>query len=185
MSSFNPYVMWLGLDEQIRNPNHYQLLGVGTEERDPCRLDAAARRQLAKLNSAEPGERYDELESLRKRVKEAYSVLTQIESRAAYDKQLYFKPEAVNQEDWLPPQTLTAQPRTEGTILSPGQEELSDTSEQGQWGQEVASEELLPPGSESLDVRQRQSPVVKLKPPAQFADLDPPVAKPADSGFEQ
>lgn len=56
-SSFDPYLMWLGIRHPERPPNHYRLLGVELFETDLDVIASAADRQMAHVRRFQNGER--------------------------------------------------------------------------------------------------------------------------------
>lgn len=49
--SFDPYILWLGIRDPRRPPNHYRLLGLELFEDDPNTIAGAADRQIAHVRS--------------------------------------------------------------------------------------------------------------------------------------
>ncbi len=88
MPSFNPYHAWLGLKPQIKNPHHFQLLGLPSSVSDPREIRRAALARLELLNQVDPGEHASLLDALRKKIALASKVLSNPESRVTYTRKL-------------------------------------------------------------------------------------------------
>ncbi len=86
--SFNPYHEWLGLDQSVRRPNHYQLLGLDQAEQSVQRIAEAASRAMAKVRSCRPGDRGAQWAQLLEQLTTAATCLTDPGRRAEYDRQL-------------------------------------------------------------------------------------------------
>lgn len=86
--TFNPFQKWLGLSPQVKNPHHFQLLGVSTKLRKQKEIEeaveAGARRQLELLAKVAPGEHDALLAQLKQRIALARKILIDPTSRAAY-----------------------------------------------------------------------------------------------------
>lgn len=82
---FDPYRKWLGIPEQFRPPTHYQLLGIGIEERDREVIEAAAIRQSAYVRNFQNGPNGDVAARLLTEIAAARVCLLDATKRAAYD----------------------------------------------------------------------------------------------------
>ena len=87
-SKFNPFHQWLGLDPKLKNPHHFQLLGVNPKIADASQLKKTAHKNaqahLAKLKSIDAGQRTELLVKVKQRVVKAHQVLTDDDRRSAY-----------------------------------------------------------------------------------------------------
>ncbi len=86
--SFNPYYAFLGLDEELTNPNYYQLLRLKVSETDPDKINAAADKAAARIRSQQPGEQVKRWSQLLDEVKAGRACLLNPEHRAAYNEHL-------------------------------------------------------------------------------------------------
>ena len=80
----NPYEKWLGITKGGRRPNYFQLLGVSKKETNKETLRQAAKSQILKLKPYRKGKHAEVCEKLFKRIKRAYSVLSDDGLRAEY-----------------------------------------------------------------------------------------------------
>ena len=87
-----PYHEWLGLDSKIKNPHHFQLLGVSSkvEDADAYRLKvlAAAQAKLEMLDRIQDTGQEKLVGQLRQRINDARDILSNPEKRADYVKHL-------------------------------------------------------------------------------------------------
>lgn len=104
-TGFNPYFEWLDIELQANKPNYFELLGVDRGEKNSRQLDVAARTQLSKLNSVDPGNRKEQLDQLKSEVKQAFAVLSCPKQRAEYELNLasFSPPPSVEKAEMLPP----------------------------------------------------------------------------------
>lgn len=85
----NPFHLWLGLPEKSANPNHYQLLGITSSERDPKAIERAAVQRLARLKEISPTpSQVDAFQKMKQRIRTAQATLTDQAKRAEYDARL-------------------------------------------------------------------------------------------------
>lgn len=82
---FDPYRDWLGIYDERRPPTLYQLLCVSPLESDPRAIEAAAARQLAKLQNYLTGANTADAWRLLDEVALAKNTLLDSEKRSAYD----------------------------------------------------------------------------------------------------
>lgn len=85
---FDPYTKWLGLSEQERPPNHYQLLGLNEFESNVEIIRSAGEKRTRFLQDVSTGERVAEAQRLLNQVASAVLCLTSSEKKNAYDAQL-------------------------------------------------------------------------------------------------
>ena len=92
---FNPFHHWLGFDEELRNPNHFQLFGVKPNSDDPIgfrkRIHTRAKSMLKKLElmtEEEVGERRKLHTKLRRHIVKAHETLLDTKLKEAYLKGL-------------------------------------------------------------------------------------------------
>lgn len=85
---FDPYRKWLGIPEDQRPPNHYQLLGIAPDERDPEVIEAAAVRQSAFVRNFQSGKYGAEATRLLTEIAAARLCLLDPAKRTRYDTEL-------------------------------------------------------------------------------------------------
>ncbi|HJT35343.1 MAG TPA: hypothetical protein VJ783_25175, partial [Pirellulales bacterium] len=85
---FDPYRKWLGIPEDQRPPNHYQLLGIAPDEQDPEVIEAAAVRQSAFVRNFQSGKYGAEATRLLTEIAAARLCLLDPAKRARYDTEL-------------------------------------------------------------------------------------------------
>ena len=85
---FNPYHEWLGLGQQLRQPNYYELLGIRESEQDAAVISGAAVAAMSRVRRVKPGPRAAQLVRLFEEVLAAKKCLTDPPKRAAYDQGL-------------------------------------------------------------------------------------------------
>ena len=78
---FDPYLEWLQVHSKSARPTHYELLGVSPSESDATVFQDAAKAQLKKLESVQPGSRKKMLANLIKEVRRSERVLSDSVSR--------------------------------------------------------------------------------------------------------
>ena len=85
----NPFHVWLGLPEKSANPNHYQLLGIKSSERNVEAIEQAVDERLNRLArvAPNPGQTVA-LEKIRQRILKAQATLVDKTKRADYDARL-------------------------------------------------------------------------------------------------
>ncbi len=106
----NPFHIWLGLPEKSVNPNHYQLLGLKSSERDSNAIEKAAKTRLAQLKKVAPTSgQAAAFEKIKQRILKAHSILTDPAARAEYDKKLKSQLEAVRKQKQSAP-SMAAEP---------------------------------------------------------------------------
>lgn len=92
---FNPFNKWLGLNPKIKNPHHFQLLGIdprSTDEDQIKRLvEKNAQKHLAQLSKLPPGKFDDVVKKLKARIEEAQKILSDPALRQKYLVQLKSK----------------------------------------------------------------------------------------------
>ena len=85
----NPFHLWLGLPEKSTNPNHYQLLGIKSSERDVEAIEQAVEERLIRLARITPNQGQAEaLDKIRQRILKAQATLVDRKKRAQYDARL-------------------------------------------------------------------------------------------------
>ena len=85
--NIDPYLLWLGIRDPQRPPNHYQLLGIDVYERNPDTISSAAQRRLARVNSLGK-EEYPELAArLTGEIQTAASCLLLESTREQYESE--------------------------------------------------------------------------------------------------
>lgn len=85
---FDPYRKWLGIPEDQRPPNHYQLLGIAPDEQDAEVIEAAAVRQSAFVRNFQSGKYGNEATRLLTEIAAARICLLDPGKRAAYDAEM-------------------------------------------------------------------------------------------------
>lgn len=85
---FDPYRKWLGIPEDQRPPNHYQLLGIATDEQDPEVIEAAAVRQSAFVRNFQSGKYGAEATRILTEIAAARLCLLDPAKRSRYDAEL-------------------------------------------------------------------------------------------------
>lgn len=85
---FDPYRKWLGIPEDQRPPNHYQLLGIAPDEQDLEVIEAAAVRQSAFVRNFQSGKYGAEATRLLTEIAAARLCLLDPAKRARYDTEL-------------------------------------------------------------------------------------------------
>ena len=92
---FNPFHHWLGFDENLRQPNHFQLFGVESNLEDPIgfrkQIHTRAKamlKQLETMSDEEVGERRKLHTKLRRHIVKAHEILLDDKLRAGYLKAL-------------------------------------------------------------------------------------------------
>ncbi len=98
---FDPYLEWLQVHSKSARPTHYELLGVSPSESDATVFQDAAKAQLKKLESVQPGSRKKMLANLIKEVRRSERVLSDSVSRTDYDQLLLNK--MIKESDINPP----------------------------------------------------------------------------------
>ncbi len=85
---FDPYSEWLNISPGNRPPDFYELLGLNKFESNEGLIKKAAKTRKRLLNEFISGERGRTAKSLIKEIAQAYHVLSQRKSKAAYDNRL-------------------------------------------------------------------------------------------------
>jgi hypothetical protein len=83
--AFNPYYAFLGLDEEVTSPNHYQLLRLKPGEADPAKIAAAADKAATRVRGHRPGENVVPWSMLLDEIQAARTCLLDPAQRAAYE----------------------------------------------------------------------------------------------------
>ncbi|MFK7769749.1 MAG: hypothetical protein AB8B55_21255 [Mariniblastus sp.] len=90
--TFNPFHKWLGFKPNVKNPHHFQLLGVSTKLTDPAEIhkavDAGVKRHLAVLAKVPPGKADVLVAKIKKRIAKARATLLDDSARVAYLEKL-------------------------------------------------------------------------------------------------
>lgn len=93
--SFNPFHHWLGLSPKIKNPHHFQLLGVSPKLADQKQIEAAVeagvRRNAEMLAKVPPGKHDALLKQMKQRIALARKTLLNPKLRADYVNELKAK----------------------------------------------------------------------------------------------
>ncbi|QDU60983.1 translocation protein TolB [Planctomycetes bacterium Pan216] len=82
------YHEWLGIDESIAQPNHYQLLGLENFEANPDTIHRAALTRIAKLRPYQAGQHSELSQELMNQISMARVCLLDAEAKGEYDLQL-------------------------------------------------------------------------------------------------
>ncbi|MCA9269305.1 MAG: hypothetical protein KDA41_12575, partial [Planctomycetales bacterium] len=120
--NFNPYAQWLGLPETLRQPNHYQLLGLAPFESDASAIKLAADRSTTRVRSYRPGDKARHWARLLDELDQARKCLGDSEQKRVYDEQLLNAPATVESpapnaaqyaapSPLMPPAPMPEQPR--------------------------------------------------------------------------
>lgn len=86
MADFNPYYTFLGLDEELQQPNHYQLLRLAAGESDAAKISAAADKATGRVRAIRPGANAAAWAALLDEIQTARACLLDGERRSAYDR---------------------------------------------------------------------------------------------------
>lgn len=85
---FDPYRKWLAIPSQNQPPNHYQLLGIPTQEDDPDVIENAADRQMAHVRTFQSGKHSKESQQILNELASAKRCLLTADMKSAYDAEL-------------------------------------------------------------------------------------------------
>jgi hypothetical protein len=85
---FNPYREWLGLDNDGRRPDHYELLGLSRFEEDLELIRSAADAKTNTVRHVRPGPQVEVWQRLLDELSQTRQCLTDPASKRAYDEQL-------------------------------------------------------------------------------------------------
>ena len=85
---FDPYSKWLGIQAEQRPPNHYQLLGVSSQEKDAGAIEDAANQQILLVVNYKKGPHAEECRRLLQEIAQARDTLLDPQERKAYDAEL-------------------------------------------------------------------------------------------------
>jgi hypothetical protein len=85
---FDPYRKWLGIPEDSRPPTHYQLLGIGPDEKDADVINAAVVRQSAYVRNFQTGPHADDATRILNEIAAAKVCLLDPVKRALYNVEL-------------------------------------------------------------------------------------------------
>lgn len=86
--AFNPYHAWLGLDDELAQPNFYEILRLAPTESDETRINAAVDKAMARVRSHRPGENAAAWSKLLDELQSARNCLNDAEKRREYDERL-------------------------------------------------------------------------------------------------
>ena len=84
--ALDPYASWLGIPPDRQPPDHYDLLGVPADERDPQLLGHAAQLRAEMVRKHAEGEAREVAEKILGEIEAAAACLTESEQRQAYDQ---------------------------------------------------------------------------------------------------
>jgi curved DNA-binding protein CbpA len=87
MDEFNPYHEWLGLERALRQPTHYELLGIDRNETS-AEIAAVAVAAMYRVRKCRPGPRLAQWTQLFDELVAAKKLLCDPLQRAEYDRQL-------------------------------------------------------------------------------------------------
>jgi hypothetical protein len=82
---FDPYEKWLGISKDQRPVNHYQLLDISREVRDPSVIAEAAEERAGQVKPHEKGPHAAICARLLKEIRQAKLTLIHPAKRAEYD----------------------------------------------------------------------------------------------------
>jgi hypothetical protein len=85
---FDPYEKWLGISKDLRPVNHYQLLDITREVRDPSAIAEAAEERAGQVKAHEKGPHAEICARLLKEIRQAKLTLIHPAKRAEYDATL-------------------------------------------------------------------------------------------------
>lgn len=89
---FNPYHQWLKLDPKIRKPNYFQLLEVQPDPIDETEfvkvVKESAKQKDRLLDQVKAAENSEQIEVIRKRIKQAFKILSDPDLREKYTRSL-------------------------------------------------------------------------------------------------
>lgn len=88
---FDPYVAWLGIRDENRPLNPYQLLGIPLLESNQSKINAAATRQRRNLDGFRTGANPDAWEQVRDEIEAAVKKLTNSDAKAVLDASIIRK----------------------------------------------------------------------------------------------
>jgi hypothetical protein len=83
---FNPYYTFLGLDEELTSPSHYQLLRLQEQESDSEKIQAAAAKAATRVRSHRPGEHAAQWATLLDEIQAAKECLLDPTRRQEYEQ---------------------------------------------------------------------------------------------------
>lgn len=95
MDDFDPYYQWLAIPEDVRPPNHYQLLGLQMFEANALVIENAADARMRHLSSYAIGPHAAISQRLMTEISAARVCLCDEARKAAYDEGLCIVPENV------------------------------------------------------------------------------------------
>ncbi len=91
---FDPYATWLGIPDDHRPPNYYDLLGVAGDEPDPAAIEQAALRRMGKVRQHQIGPHSDRSQEVLSELARARLILMDPDRRAEYDATLQGRDES-------------------------------------------------------------------------------------------
>ena len=163
---FNPFHHWLGFDEKLRSPNHFQLFGVKPNSDDPIgfrkSIHTRAKAMLKKLElmtDEEVGERRKLHTKLRRHIVKAHETLLDTKLQEAYLKGLRQKARAAKgsakplaaSPPKISPSVLDTEAASQtGSFDSMTMKESSPTIKQPSDAAEPQSEVVNPPSDTNL-----------------------------------
>ncbi|HEX5442443.1 MAG TPA: hypothetical protein VFW87_01380 [Pirellulales bacterium] len=174
---FDPYRKWLGIPEDQRPPNHYQLLGIAPDEQDREVIEAAAVRQSAFVRNFQSGKYGTEATRLLTEIAAARLCLLDPGKRASYDAELKQRigPQRIG------PQRRSAQPTAPRRAADRGSEpDLGFAPLEDK--RDLPADSAEPSAPMAAPESQRPAPSSSKTPSqssARHRDLAPPVSPPA------
>lgn len=100
---FDPYLLWLGIRDPQRPPNHYRLLGIDLFESDPEIIQSAFDRQVGHIRKFQAGAHAAWAQQILSELATARLALLHPARKAAYDGWLHQSLTAAYVEPLLPP----------------------------------------------------------------------------------
>jgi len=96
----NPYQKWLGIPYKVKNPDHFQLLGITQEEVGKANITASAKKQIQKLKPHRKGKDAAVCKKVFEEIKLAHKVLADPQEREKYLLELQKdKPKKISPSD--------------------------------------------------------------------------------------
>jgi hypothetical protein len=94
---FDPYKVWLDIENKTASTTYYKLLGLPEFESDKDRITAAADKAIRKIRSQKPGEHLSEWQKIIDELQEIKALLLDNHKKDAYDEDLRFADEFVRE----------------------------------------------------------------------------------------